>query len=76
MHFNQKQMQGMLSTFNLESTILDSITCNMFQCRHYLFLPKILIEKSMLQIETIGFITKLEFDVEKKIYNMYVSINP
>ncbi len=30
----------------------------------------------MLQMETIGFITKLEFDVEKKIYNMYVSINP
>jgi hypothetical protein len=41
-----------------------------------LILTNILIEKSMLQTKTIGFITKLEFDVEKRFITcMFPSIH-
>jgi hypothetical protein len=56
-------MQGMLNTFNLGSTIKDSITCNITLV--------MLIENIDLKVGvangTTGIVTKLEFDLENNV---------
>jgi hypothetical protein len=59
-------MQGMLNTFNLGSTIKDSITCNITLV--------MLIENIDLKVGvangTTGIVTKLEFDLENNVCNI------